>query len=238
MLSIIRKTTLLICLSGLATSALAVAPDFMDKLAAESRPAEDRNRDGARRPYQVMQLLGVEEGMTVLDVGAGGGWYTRVLSAAVGPEGRVISQFGPRALQRDDGQTQKELAASLGNTEAYFGEVAEIEANSVDVAVTALNLHHGNAERSIPYLRDILNALKPGGRAAIADHVGLPDIDNSQLHRIPIDDVRGWIEEAGFEIVEESDILRTAADDHTMSAQDPRLGRNTDRFLFIVRKPD
>jgi predicted methyltransferase len=236
-LSIIKKTSVLVCLAGLASSALAVAPDFMEKLAADSRPMEDKMRDGARRPYQVMQLLGVEEGMTALDVGAGGGWYTRVLSAAVGSSGRVIAQFGPRALQRDEGQEQKDLAASLGNTEAYFGEVGELDANSVDVAVTALNMHHGNAERSIPYLRDILNVLKSGGVAAIIDHAGSPEIDNSRLHRIPAADIRQWIEQAGFEIVEESDILRTAADDHTLSAADPILGRNTDRFLFVVRKP-
>jgi predicted methyltransferase len=51
-------------------------------------------------------------------------------------------------------------------------------------------------------------------------------------------DARAWIEAAGLEIVMESDILRQAADDHTMSATDPRLGRNPDRFLFIVRKPE
>ena len=37
-----------------------VAPDFMEKLEADSRPMEDRIRDGARRPYQVMQLMGVD----------------------------------------------------------------------------------------------------------------------------------------------------------------------------------
>jgi predicted methyltransferase len=215
----------------------AVAPDFMEKLTAESRPLEDRMRDGARRPYQVMQLLGVDAGMTALDVGAGGGWYTRVLSAAVGLSGEVIAQFGPRALQRENGQAQKDLAASLGNTEAFFGNVSEIEPNSVDVAVTALNMHHSNAERGVPYLKDILNVLKPGSRAAIIDHVGLPEVDNSRLHRMLVSDVRAWIEEAGFEIVEESDILRTAADDHTRAVDDPILGRNVDRFLFVVRKP-
>lgn len=216
---------------------MAVAPDFMDKLTAESRPMEDRIRDGARRPYQVMQLLGVEAGMSVVDVGAGGGWYTRVLSAAVGPSGKVISQFGPRALERENGQAQKDLAAGLGNVEASFVNVNELPANSADVAVTALNMHHGNAERNVPYLRDILNVLKPGGRAAIIDHIGLPENDNSGLHRMTVDNARQWIEDAGFEIVEESDILRTAADDHTLSTSDPRLGRNSDRFLFIVRKP-
>jgi predicted methyltransferase len=209
----------------------------MDKLTAESRPVEDRMRDGARRPYQVMQLLGVDAGMTVLDVGAGGGWFTRVLSAATGPSGKVIAQFGPRALQRENGQGPKDLAASLGNTEAFFGNVADIEPSSVDVAVTALNLHHSNAERGVPYLKDILTVLKPGGRAAIIDHVGLPEIDNSRLHRMLPSDVKAWIEAAGFEIVEESDILRTAADDHTLSVDDPILARDVDQFMFVVRKP-
>jgi predicted methyltransferase len=220
-----------------STSFAAVAPDFMDKLTAESRPLEDRVRDGARRPYQVMQLLGVDAGQTLLDVGAGGGWFTRVLSAATGPSGKVIAHFGPRALQRENGQEQKTLAASLGNTEAFFGNVAEIPANSIDAAVTALNMHHMNAERAGPYLREILAALKPGGRAAIIDHVGVAGANNGQLHRMLPADVKTWIQQAGFEIVAEPDILRTTADDHTLSVDDPRLGRDVDQFMFIVRKP-
>jgi predicted methyltransferase len=238
MRSLTGKAAVFVCVLGLASSAFAaVAPDFMDKLAAESRPAQDRARDGARRPYQVMQLLGVDAGMTALDVGAGGGWYTRVLSAAVGPSGHVVSQFGPRALRRADGQPQKDLAASLGNTEAFFGELSELKPNSADVAVTALNMHHMNAERAVPYLKSILSALKPGGRAAIIDHAGLASVDNSRLHRMPAENAKAWIEAAGFEILQQSDILRTAADDHSLSALDPKLGRNTDRFLFVVKKP-
>jgi predicted methyltransferase len=234
-----KRVALILCALGLTSSALAeLAPDFVEKLTAESRPLEDRVRDGARRPYQVMELLGVDAGMTLLDVGAGGGWFTRVLSAATGPSGKVIAQFGARALQRENGQAQKDLAASLGNTEAFFGNVAELPASSVDAAVTALNMHHMNAERAGPYLKDIFNVLKPGGQAAIIDHVGFREIDNSQLHRIVPDDVKAWIEAAGFEIVTESDILRTTADDHTLSVDDPRLGRDVDQFLFIVRRPE
>jgi predicted methyltransferase len=237
-ISLTIRATLAACSLGLAASSLAaVAPDFMDKLTAESRPLEDRVRDGARRPYQVMQLLEVDAGETLLDVGAGGGWFTRVLSAATGPSGKVIAQFGPRALQRENGQAQKDLAAALGNTEAYFGNVAELPANSVDAAITALNMHHMNAERAGPYLREILAALKPGGRAAIIDHVGVATANNAQLHRMLPSDARTWLTQAGFEIVTESDILRTTADDHTLSADDPILGRDVDQFLFIVRKP-
>lgn len=236
--SLTVRAALFACSLGLTASALgAIAPDFVDKLTAESRPLEDRVRDGARRPYQVMQLLQVDAGQTLLDVGAGGGWFTRVLSAATGPNGKVIAQFGPRALQRENGQEQKDLVAPLGNTEAYFGNVADLPPNSVDAAVTALNMHHMNAERAGPYLREILAALKPGGRAAIIDHVGIATANNAQLHRMLPSDARTWLTQAGFEIVTESDILRTTADDHTLSADDPILGRDVDQFLFIVRKP-
>ena len=233
----IRSAAFALCLVGIASAAFGIAPDFMEKLADESRPLEDRMRDGARRPWQVMQLLGVEEGMTVVDIGAGGGWYTRVLSTAVGPTGRVISHFGPRALQREDGREPRELAASLGNVRASFDDLEDLEPNMADVAVTALNMHHGNAERLVPYLRAVGDVLKPDGVAAIIDHIGLPEIDNSRLHRMLVSDAREWIGAAGLQIVEESDILRTAADDHTLSTTDPRLARNSDRFLFIVRKP-
>jgi len=236
------KTGLLLCSSlMLATGALAeLAPDFMEKLTADSRPEEDKARDGARRPYQVMQLLGVDAGMTAVDIGAGGGWFTRVLSAAVGPSGKVIAQFGPRALEQNDGASQKALAASLGNVEAAFVNPAEIPANTADIAITALNIHHANDERGIAAMRDLFNLLKPGGVAAVIDHIATeatPGPNYSSLHRMLPAQAAGWIREAGLEIIEESDILRTTADDHTMSIEAPELGRDVDQFMFVVRKP-
>jgi predicted methyltransferase len=215
------------CMLGFAGAAFAVAPDFMENLNADSRPTEDKIRDGARRPYQVMMLLGVEEGMTAVDIGSGGGWYARVLSAAVGSGGTVIAQ----GVRGDSTSLE-----ALGNVEVAGG-LGDVADNTADVAVTALNIHHMNADRAGPYMQEIRRILKPGGMAAIIDHVGDPSQNNASLHRLPIADARAWIEAAGLEIVEESDILRQAADDHSMSAMDDRLGRNADRFLLVVRKP-
>ena len=84
-----------------ANTALAeLAEGFDGALAAPERSAEDRGRDAARKPTQVLEFIGIEAGMAVLDVAAGAGWYTEVLSAAVGADGHVISHnsfgYGPR----------------------------------------------------------------------------------------------------------------------------------------------
>ena len=239
MFSYIKKVSICSFILLLSTGSYAeVAPDFMDKLMSDNRPEEDRIRDGSRRPYQVMNLLGVDEGMTVMDIGAGGGWYTRVLSAAVGSDGTVVAQFGARALQRNNGQAQRDLASSLGNTEALFEEVSNYPGNSIDRAITALNIHHFNSDRAGPYFQAIHDVLKPGGMVAIVDHIGLPGMENGMMHRMLKSDAEAWIEEAGLEIVQDSDLLRTNADDHARSISDPVYGRDVDRFLFIARKPD
>ncbi len=61
-------------------------------LADTSRSEADRNRDAGRRPADVIRFLGIKEGMSVIDMIAAGGYYTEVLSLAVGPEGKVYAQ--------------------------------------------------------------------------------------------------------------------------------------------------
>ena len=226
---------------GFSSMTLALPPDFLDKLQADSRPEADKARDGSRRPMQVMMLSGIQEGWTVVDVAAGGGWYTRVLSAAVGPNGRVLSQVGARALQNNNGQAVRDMAAGLGNVDPVFADMADIEAGVADAAITALNFHDAynfrGEEGAQAFLKDIYNVLKPGGIAVIIDHEGTQEMDNASLHRIPAEIAQAQIQLAGFQIVRESNLLHTNADDHSLSSNDPSLGRNTDRILFVVRKP-
>jgi predicted methyltransferase len=238
----IKKAGFAVILSlGLSTLAMALPDDFDAKLQSPDRPQADKDRDAARKPREVMEVLGVEEGWTVVDVSAGGGWFTYVLSAAVGPEGKVYAQFGERPLQNNNGQTQRDLAAKLGNVEPMFVAMSGLPANSADAAVTALNFHDAynfrGEEGAQTFLKDILNVLKPGGVAAIIDHEGTEGAANNDLHRIPVSIAREQILKAGFEIVTESDVLDNPADNHTVSSSDESLGRATDQFLFVVKKP-
>ncbi len=235
-----RKTSYAAMLTlGLASLALALPADFDAKIAA--RPQADIDRDAARKPRETMELLGVQEGWTVIDVSAGGGYFTRVLSAAVGPTGKVLSQVGERALETNSGQAQKDMAAELGNAEPVFTAMSAISAGTADAAITAQNYHDAynfrGEEGSQAFLKDIFNALKSGGVAIIIDHEGTTGADNATLHRIPVDLTRAEIEKAGFVVVSESDLLNNPADDHTLGVREASVRGETDQFLFVVRKP-
>ncbi len=234
-MKILTRTLLaFVCAIAMMTSAYAVPPNFIELLMSDARPEADRARDGARRPYQVMNLAGVEEGMTVLDISSGGGWYARVLAAAVGPEGMIYAQdLGA------GGRIPEEVIQDLTSMPnlRVVDSVSDVPANSIDVAVFGLESHHRDDETGVAFFREIYNAVKPGGKVVYTEYVGDPATDYRAMHRLPIEAGRRWVQEAGFEIVEDSDILRTTADDHSLPVFNPILGRNADRFLLILSKP-
>jgi predicted methyltransferase len=241
-ISVIKRAGLCAVLAlGLNSVTLALPADFDAKLQDPARPQADKDRDAARKPRETMEALGVQEGWTVVDVSAGGGWFTHVISAAVGPNGKVLAQFGERPLQNNNGQAQRDMAARLGNVEPVFAGMTAIPANSADAAVTALNFHDAYNFRgeagAQAFLKEIFDVLKPGGVAAIIDHEGSEGNDNAALHRIPVAAAREQIEKAGFEILTLSELLDNPDDDHSLEVRDASLARATDQFLFIVRKP-
>jgi predicted methyltransferase len=216
---------------------------------APGRSDEDKARDIQRKPDQVLTFLGLRSGDTALDVWASGGWYTEVLSVAVGPDGKVYSQNSPAVLQFRDGVYDKALMERLaGNRlenvvrlDEALGDTS-LAPGSVDFALTALNFHdiynrHG-AEAATALLKSILDVLKPGGTLGVIDHVGVADADNTSLHRIDPQLARTTATNAGFIIEAESDILAHPEDDHSRIVFDPTLRGGTDRFILRLRKPE
>lgn len=226
--------------AGMLSGELANAP---------GRSEEDKARDAQRKPDQVLTFLGLRAGDTVLDMWASGGWYTEVLSIAVGPDGRVYSQNGPQVLQFRDGHYDKLLTARLAgdrlsNVTRLDETVTEssLAPGSVDFVMTALNFHdiynRQGAEAAGALLTAILDLLKPGGTLGLIDHVGNADADNAALHRIEPALVRSAAIEAGFIVEAESDLLADANDDHTKMVFNETIRGKTDRFILRLRKPE
>jgi len=226
--------------SGMLAGELANAPGRSD---------EDKARDVQRKPDQVLTFLGLRSGDTVLDIWAAGGWYSEVLSIAVGPEGKVYAQNAPSVLQFRDGVYDTALTARLAddrlpNVTRLDEEMAgtSILPSSVDFAITALNFHdvynRNGAEAAAKLLESVFDVLNPGGTFGLIDHVGVTDTDNSALHRIEPSLVKSAATDAGFIVEAESDLLAHPEDDHSKMVFDPSLRGETDRFVLRLRKPE
>ncbi len=214
------------------------------------REVTDFVRDSTRKPVQVLEFLGVQPGMTVLDLYAAGGYYTFILSKAVGDNGIVYAQNTERGLRFvEDRQniTQGEALnakieqGNLANVIQIVRPLSEIglRENTLDFVIVAQTLHdyyNPNPDRALEMLLQLRTLLKPGGVLGITDHVGLAGFDNRDLHRMEIQQAIELAESAGFD-VESSDLLRVSEDDHSRSIFDPRLNRSTDRFLLKLSKP-
>lgn len=213
-----------------------------------TRSAEDRARDAGRKPADVVAFLGIEPGMKMIDLIAAGGYYTEVLSLAVGKDGVVYAQNPPAVLKFRDGANDKAMTARLAggrlaNVTRLDLDLAEvtIEPGSLDAAITALNFHdiyNGRSpEAAGAFLTRVSELLKPGGVLGLIDHAGDAGANNEELHRIEESKVRSAATAAGFEIDGDSALLRSADDDHTQNVFADGLRGKTDRFLLRLRKP-
>ncbi len=231
-----------------ATATEQVASDLRSLLASEDRAESDRTRDAGRRPADVVEFLGIEKGMRVIDIIAAGGYYTEVLSLAVGDDGHVVAQNPPVVLEFRDGANEKAISARLAddrlpNVTRLNKDFADLvpDDGPFDAAITALNFHdlynRRGPEATVSVLQSIANVLNPGAVLGIIDHVGEAGADNAALHRIEISKVLETVEAAGYVVESDSDLLRNEADDHSLLVFDESVRGRTDRFLLRVRKP-
>jgi predicted methyltransferase len=230
--------------------ALAAVPPIPANIAAAvsnpNRPQTDTVRDAARKPAEVLAFAGVKPGEKVLELIPGGGYFTRLLSGAVGPSGHVTE-----AIPLRGGQDMS--AASNGvAADPHFTNVSELaftpdaigKAGPVDLVWTSQNyhdLHLTVLKLDVVGLdKQIYAALKPGGVFFIEDHAAKPGTGATApdtLHRIDEDFVKKEVESVGFRLVGESNALRNPADDHSLKVFDPAIRGHTDQFLLKFRKP-
>src|SRR5439155_1292464 len=100
------------------------APDYAAIVAAPDRSEADRTTDKRRDPVKLLAFTGVRTGMTVLDMGAGGGYSTELMARAVGPTGKVYGQNAAnfeRAVTALQARTQTPAGKNITPLAPLFG---------------------------------------------------------------------------------------------------------------------
>ncbi|MCW4461825.1 methyltransferase [Sphingomonas sp. BT-65] len=229
-------------------AAQKVTPAITAALADTSRPAEQRARDAARKPAEILAFAGIKPGQKVADFVMGGGYWTRILSPLVGAKGKVYAYQPAEFIKfrAAYGEEQKTAVAGLANTVALsdsFGALVFPE--PLDAIITVQNYHDlflapfpkGTGEA---VTRKLYNSLKPGGVLLVVDHVANADPENkapTALHRIDPNVARRELEKAGFRFAGKLDVLRNTTDPHTANVFDASIRGKTDQFVFKFVRP-
>ena len=155
-------------------------------------------RDEEERPDTLVNSLEIRAGATVAEIGCGTGYFTWRLARAVGSTGKVyavdITQDRLDRTAATVAQHQFKVQTVLGTeTDSHLPEA------SLDLVFMANAYHEfSNPEAMLAAAR---KSLKPAGRLVLVEYAeGYPFSERDRAPRMTIDQIRGEVESAGFEI--------------------------------------
>lgn len=216
-------------------------------VAQTTRSEADLKRDETSKPFTVLDFMGVQSGWHVIDMFAGSGYYSEVLSGAVGDTGKVYLHNNQAYMAGVKNLRERLDNDRLPNVEVYVREVEDINlpSDSLDMAILVMAYHDVYFEQSgwtvtaDPLFATIRRVLKPGGTLAIIDHhatAGTGKLHAQGLHRIDAEFARKDISSRGFNFVAATGILENPHDDLTASVFDPAIRGRSSRFVYKFTK--
>jgi len=173
----------------LSSTAFADNLTFTEQLATgmqgEHRSEANKARDQYRHPAETLAFFGIEDGMTVMEIWPGGGWYTEILAPAMRDHGKlIIATWDPQV----EGQPayRYELPKKMEDNFALHPEIYDQvtfeyfsppdspslgDAESLDAIVTFRNTHGWiSAGQAQDIFNEFARVLKPGGILGVVQH--------------------------------------------------------------------
>ena len=236
-------------------------------VASPSRSPQFSQRDGARKPAEVLAFAGLRPNMTVVEIGPSGGYWTEILAPYLAKQGSYYTAIAPRAMSERAATAADNWAKKLESNKATWGSVKVSDfgkgamniapAGSADAVLTFRNVHNwmaqGYAEEAF---KGFYDALKPGGVLLVEEHrapTDKPQDPKAASGYVREDYTKDLAKQAGFEFVESSEILANPKDTKnwekgvwtlppTLTLGDTDREKYTaigeaDNFLLKFRKP-
>ena len=234
----------------------AVADDF-DATEAKIRAAMDADvrteaeveRDRNRRPVETLEFFGLRDDMKVVELLPGGGWYTKLLAPTMAENGEYYAAVGTgsikESLSGQPGFEKMNIVAEDSKvyrpegSRTYTLETDGFGVEDADMVLTFRNYHNFGPEGRAAMNKAAYDALKPGGIYGVVDHTRRhmqPDDPENRRRMDPVQAIKE-IQDAGFELVDYSDLHYRPDDELRYEVGRKTVTGNTDRFtLKFVKK--
>jgi predicted methyltransferase len=173
----------------LCSAVMAGSMSFAERVAmgmqGEHRSDASKARNQYRHPVETLEFFGIEDGMTVMEIWPGGGWYTEILAPAMRNHGKlIVATWDPQVEGQPAYRYElpKKMEDNFANhpeiydqvTFEYFsppGSASLGEAGSVDAVLTFRNTHgwvNGGLAQDI--FNEFARVLKTGGILGVVQH--------------------------------------------------------------------
>jgi len=152
----------LLCLLEVLQSSCLFA---QDKIIPVEPSEEWMNRQ--HQPEKLMDAIGLKEGMTIADIGAGKGRMTVFFSLRVGETGRVYANdIDKNALEYLENRCRNN---NMTNVKTFPGKVDNpmLPAKEVDIAFMVSTYHH--LEKPVEMMRNTIPCLKKDGILVVVE---------------------------------------------------------------------
>jgi SAM-dependent methyltransferase len=170
--------------------------DFSD-VAKLEKGFDGPERAAWQQPDHVIALMAITPGMTVVDIGAGTGFFEPPLAAAVGAAGKVLAlDVEPNMVEH---LTRRAREAGLAQVEAKLvaPEDPGLAASSVDRILVVNTWHHIDDRGT--YAAKLRAALRPGGAIYIVDFDKTSAKGPPPMHKLEPREVIAELEAGGLD---------------------------------------
>jgi ubiquinone/menaquinone biosynthesis C-methylase UbiE len=170
---------------------------------------EVESREIFAKRQEIVATCKLKPGMTVADIGAGTGLFTRLFAKEVGPSGKVFAvDLAPKFIEHIE-KTCKDQGRKNVVGVVCKPDSVELPAKSIDLAFVCDTYHH--FEFPFKTMASIHRALRPGGQVVLVDFHRIEGKSSEWV----MNHVRAGQEVftkeiliAGFKQVEEKNILK------------------------------
>jgi predicted methyltransferase len=238
-----------------ADSPSSIAVKIRAAMDSSIRNSTEKERDANRLPVETLEFFRLRDDMRVVELAPQEGWYTKILGPVLAQHGHLYVTLGgtrgvePLLAQYPSLGGVEILALNakmVPNTESgiadgYFDISAfQVPTENIDLVVTFRNYHNFTPAARAHINQAVFKVLRPGGMYGVLDHTrrhNEPTTLENWRRMDPVLVIKE-IQDAGFRLVDSSNIHYTPDDELRYEVGRKSVKGNSDRFTLLFQKPD